>query len=144
VQVPEQVVVERGANANEALAVIDQKPDLELDAGQLRDRQPIDAFSQRGASDRQRVDAIGLAASATRPTLVGHQSRRNANDALAVDDQEPLERAGDVPAVLQRPDTFGSQAARPLKRRREAPLADVDRSVAAQLAGERGDRRDRV
>jgi hypothetical protein len=40
--------------------VIDQQPDLELDAGQLRDRQPIDAFPQRGARDRDRVDPIGL------------------------------------------------------------------------------------
>ena len=33
---PEQVVIERGAHANEPFAVIDQQPDVELDAGQLR------------------------------------------------------------------------------------------------------------
>jgi len=38
VQVPEQIVVECGAHPNEPFAVIDQQPDVELDAGQLGDR----------------------------------------------------------------------------------------------------------
>jgi hypothetical protein len=36
VQVPEQVVVERDATADQPFAVIDQQPDIELDARQLR------------------------------------------------------------------------------------------------------------
>ena len=45
-QVPEQVVVERDAAADQSFAVIDQQPDVELDAGEL-----------------EAVDAIGLPAS---------------------------------------------------------------------------------
>ena len=52
-----------------------------------------------------------------------------------MDEQEPLERAGDVPAVLQRPDPLGAQAARPIQRRGEAALADLDGLLAEQLAG---------
>jgi hypothetical protein len=38
VPVPEQIVVERGAHPNEPCAVVDQQPDVELDAGQLGGR----------------------------------------------------------------------------------------------------------
>jgi hypothetical protein len=42
--------------------MIDQQPDVELDAGQLRDREPLDAFPECRAGDGERVDAVGLAA----------------------------------------------------------------------------------
>jgi hypothetical protein len=58
VQVPEQVVIERGAHADEPLAVIDEQPDVEFDAGELGDGQPLDAFAQRRAGDGERVDAV--------------------------------------------------------------------------------------
>ena len=57
-QVPEQVVVERGAHPNEPFAVVDQQPDVELDAGQLGHRQPVNAFPERSAGDSHRVDAV--------------------------------------------------------------------------------------
>src|SRR5215207_6558444 len=60
VQVPEQIVVECGAHPNEPFAVIDQQPDVELDAGQLGDRQPVNAFPERSAGDSHRVDQVGL------------------------------------------------------------------------------------
>ena len=90
---PEQVVVERGAHPDETLAVIDEQPDVELDAGQLGDRQPLDALAQRGAGDGERVDQVGLAAVAAAAPLAGHQPRRDPDDALATDEQEPLEGA---------------------------------------------------
>ena len=141
---PEQVVVERGAHPDQPFAVIDQQPDVELDAGQLGDRQPLDAFAQRRAGDGERVDAVGLAALAAAAALAGHQPRRDPDDALAADEQEPLEGARDVPAVLQRPDPLVAQPARPVQRRGEPALTDLDRLVAQQLAGARGDRGDRV
>jgi hypothetical protein len=94
VQVPEQVVVERGAHAHESLAVIDEQSDVELHAGQLGDGQPRDAVSQRGARDGNRMDPVGLAAIAAIAALAGDQPRRHPNDALAQDHEEPLERAG--------------------------------------------------
>jgi hypothetical protein len=57
-QVPEQVVVERGAHPDQPFAVIDQQPDVEFDAGELGDRQPLDAFPERRAGDGKRVDAV--------------------------------------------------------------------------------------
>ena len=128
VQVPEQVVVERGAHPDEPFAVIDQQPDVELDAGQLGDRQPLDALAQRRAGDGDRVDAVGLAALAAAAALAGHQPGRDPDDALAADEQEPLEGARDMPAVLQRPHPLVAQAARPIQRRGEPALADRDRS----------------
>ena len=62
VQIPLQRAVERHARANQPLAVIDQQPQIELRPGQRGGRQRLNAGGQRGASDRDRVDAIGLAA----------------------------------------------------------------------------------
>jgi hypothetical protein len=39
-----KVVIERGAHPNERFAVINEQPDVELDAGQFGDWQPIDAL----------------------------------------------------------------------------------------------------
>ena len=107
------VVVERDALADEPFAVIDQQPEVELGPGQLRDRQRLEAFAQRGAGDGERVDAVGLAALAAARARAGHQPGRDPDDALAAGDQEPLEGARDVPAVLQRPDPLAAEAARP-------------------------------
>ncbi len=76
---------------------------------------------------------------------VGHQLRRDANDALAAADQKPLERAGDVPAVLQRPDSIARRDRAPIGAARANPRAPTaDRLLAEHLAGRRGDRGDRV
>ena len=56
-----------------------------------RHRQPVDAFAQRGAGDRDRVDAVGLSAVATTAALAGHQPRRDPDHAFAMDKQKPLE-----------------------------------------------------
>ena len=141
---PEQIVVERGAHPNQPFAVIDQQPDVELDAGQLGHRQPVNAFPERSAGDGHRVDAVGLAAVATTAALAGHQPRRDPDHALAMNEQEPLEGTGNVPAVLQRPHPLVLQAARPVQRRREASITNRDRLVAQQLAADGGDRGDRV
>jgi hypothetical protein len=90
------------------------------------------------------VDAIRLVAVATCPALAGHQPRRNPNHALAVNEQEPLEGARDMPAVLQRPHSLSAQIARPTQCFCEAAVADLDRLVAQQLARPGGHRGDRV
>jgi hypothetical protein len=115
VQVPEQVVVERGAHPHEPFAVIDQQPDVELDAGQLGDRQPLHALAQGRAGDGQRVDAVGLTAITAGAALAGHQPGRHANDALAADEQEPLEGTGHMATVLQRPHPTVAQPPGPLQ-----------------------------
>jgi hypothetical protein len=144
VQVPLQIVVERDAGPDQSLAVIDQQPQIELDAGQLGGRQVLDAFAQRCPGDGQRVDAIGLAALAASASRLAHQLGRDAEDALAVADQEPLQRAGHVPAVLQRPDSLVVECASPVEQLQEPLVADPDRCVVDEFARGRGDRRDRV
>ena len=141
VQLPAQIVDQRGALLDEPLAVIDEQPDVELGPGQLRDRQRVEAFAQRRAGDRDGVDAIGLARARARSARAGHQLRRDANDALAAREQEPLQRARDVPAVLKRPDPLAADAARPAQqlteraRRRARPSRRrARRPVAASTA----------
>jgi hypothetical protein len=104
VQVPKQIVVERGAHAHGPLSVIDQQPDVELDAGQLGRGQPTETFAQRSPCDGNRVDAVGLAAVTAGAPLTGHQPGGDPDDALAVDEQESLEGARHMATVLQRPD----------------------------------------
>src|SRR5512133_4225971 len=131
---PEHVARERGAHANEPLAVIDQQPQVELDAGQLRDGQALDSFAQRRPSDGDGVDAIRLAAVAPAATRARHQPRPDTNDALAMNEQEPLEGARDVTTVLQRPEALIADRAGPIKRHGKPLIADLDRLLAAQLA----------
>ena len=44
--------------ADEAFAVIDQQPQIELEPIQVRGRQRVDPFAQRRAGDGDRVDAV--------------------------------------------------------------------------------------
>ena len=46
---PEQIVDQRGALVDQALAVIDEQPDLQLDARQAGGRQPAGSFGDRRA-----------------------------------------------------------------------------------------------
>ena len=103
----------RGAHPDQPFAVIDQQPDVELDARQLGDRQPTESLSQRGAGDGERVNAVRLAAFAAAAPFAGHQPGRDPDDALAASEQEPLEGARDMAAVLQRPHPLSAQAPAP-------------------------------
>ena len=137
VQMPLQRVVDRDPRANEALAVIDQQPQVELGPVQVRGRQRVETFTQRGPGDRERVDAVGLAAPAGLAPRPGHQRRVHPQNPFAALDQKPLQRARDMPAVLDRPDALVAQAARPCSSA-AAPLApDGDRLLAEQLARRR-------
>jgi hypothetical protein len=107
-------------------------------------RERLDAFGQRGSRDGERVDAIGLAALATRPPRVGHQPRWHPDDAFAASDQKPFEGARDVAAVLQRPDTLDAQSPRPLQHLVESAGPDRRRLVTEHLARRRRDTGDGV
>ena len=95
----------------------------------------------RGAGDRECVDRIGLAALARPAPAAGHQLRRHAHDALAAREQEALELAGDVPAVLDRPDALLIERPRPGQHALVPGGRRLDRLAALQLAGLRADRR---
>jgi hypothetical protein len=70
--------------------MINQQPDVELNSGQLCDWEALQTFSKRGPGDRDRVDAIRLAAIAAAATLARGQPCRDADDALAMGEQKPL------------------------------------------------------
>jgi hypothetical protein len=144
VQMPEQRAVELDAMADEALSVIDQQPQVELGAVQVRSREGLQTLLQRGAGNVERVDWVRLAALASALARLGGQVRRDPQHPLAALDQKPLERAGNVPAVLQRPHPLAINTARPLQQRAEPTAADRDGLLAEQLAGWRCDRGDRV
>src|SRR5215207_8734251 len=110
---PLQRAVELDAVADEALAVVDQQPQIELWPGKLCGRKGLKPFLQRGAGDTERVDAIRLAALASAPARVRRQVRRDPQHALAALDQKPLQRARHVPAILKRPHSLAVEAARP-------------------------------
>jgi hypothetical protein len=49
-------------DADQALAMVDQQADVELDTGQRRRRQRLDSRRQGRARDRDRIDLIALTA----------------------------------------------------------------------------------
>jgi hypothetical protein len=113
VQMPLQRVVERNALADQPLAMVDEQPQIEFRALQLRRRRGIQAFAQRRPRDRDRVDAVGLPALTTATPCVGHQPRRDAHNTFSTLDQESLEGARHMPAVLQCLHPFAAELARP-------------------------------
>src|SRR4029079_18801650 len=144
VQVPLQRVVEPHALADQTVAMIDQQPHIELGPVKLRAWQLAEAFAQGRAGDGERVDAIGLTALARAAAGVAHELGRDPHHAFAAADQETLERAGDVSAILQRPRPLTAETPRPTQELREAASADSDGLLALQLAGARSDCGDRV
>jgi hypothetical protein len=83
--------------------VIEQQPDLHRLLVQIRDRELLDVVLDDRASDRQRVDLIGLARLAFALARSAHPLRRDPHDPLACCQQRLLEPPRDVPAVLKRP-----------------------------------------
>jgi hypothetical protein len=144
VQMPQQGAVELHAMANESLAVVDEQPQIELGPLQVRGREGLQAFLQRDAGDVERVDGIRLAALTGAAARVRGQMGRDPQHPLAALDQKPLQRPRDVPAVLKRPHPLAVEAARPHQQRAEPATTDRDGLLAHQLAGNRGDRGDRV
>ena len=122
---------------DEPLAMIDQQPDIELGARPAARRAACRGPRGSRRARSRRVDRVGLAALASALARAGHQLGRHAHDALAAREQEPLQRAGDVPAVLDRP--------HPLCRR--APRAHISsssndrRAAADRPCGDRAARR---
>ncbi len=135
VQVPAQAALVIGAGANEVLAMVEQQLDLHRLLVEIGGRQVLDSLLQRRPGDVGGVDRIGLATLARALARFAHQFRGDPDDPLAVCDQEALQAAGDVPAVLDRPDPLGVQAASPVEVLGEAGLAGGRSQLVDQLAG---------
>ena len=124
VQVPLQRAVERHPGADQALAVIDQQADVELDTGQRRRRQRLDPGRQRGARDRHRVDLIGLPALTARPSTAPPSAASRRAQRVHRD------RARSAPA---RPKRAGSPPRpRPADHRARAPSPTTSRTHAGR------------
>ncbi len=70
---PLQRVVDRDPLMDQSLAVIDQQPQVELGAVQMRCGQRVQTFAQCGSGDGERVDAVGLPAPARLAPRRRHQ-----------------------------------------------------------------------
>jgi hypothetical protein len=77
------------AVADQALAVIDEQPQVELGPIKVCGREGLQPFLQRGASDVERVDRIRLPALPGALSRIRRQLRRDPQHALAALDQEP-------------------------------------------------------
>ena len=137
---PAQPLLIAAAGGDQVLAVVDQQANVERGAVQVRAGELLDSFLERGAGDAERVDRVRLAALARGAPGAGHVLRRDAHDPLAAGDQEPLERAGDVPAVLDRPHPLCVERPRPPQQLAERALARRHGQLAARGGGERVDR----
>ena len=133
VQMPLQRVVDRDALTDQALAVIDQQPEIELGPIQMRGRQRVQALAQRSAGDCERVDAVGLATSTRLAPRRRHQRAVHAQNPLAALDQEALERTRDVSAILKRPHALVAQITSPAQQHRGALRTGLNRLLAEQF-----------
>src|SRR5665213_3778522 len=84
--------------------MIEQQLDLHRPLVQVRGGEGLYSLSECGSGDRARVDRVGLPTRSLLPAFSGGQVRRDPDDALSGGYEEPLEGAGQVPAVLQCPD----------------------------------------
>ena len=106
-----------------------EQPDLELGPGQARLRESLHALAQGSASDRESIDRIGLPALANNATGISHQPRRQPHDGLASIEQEPLQRAGHMPNILDHPNPFTIKLATPVDELTEAVASRAHRSL---------------
>ncbi len=140
-QLPAQVVDQRGALPDQPLAMIAEATDLQRRVVQIRGRERVDAFADRDPRDGQRVDLIRLARLAPAAPSGAGQPGRDAHDPLAAGDQEPLQASGDMPAVLNRPHAGLIEGACPGQHGAQPGLACRHGPHRDPPAGELGHRR---
>ena len=133
VQVPAQAALDARALGDQVGAVVGEQAQLALGAGEARLRQV--RLAQGGAGDRGGVDGVALAAGPRTGTGLGHQLRWHAHAGLATRDEEALEAAGEVAAVLEREAALGRERARPAEQARLAGVRGLHRELAKKLAG---------
>jgi hypothetical protein len=111
VQQPAQAVLGLTALTHQRFAMVNQQ--LDVTSRPIFDRGREVVVRERGAGDRQRVDAVGLPIRATAAARARHQLGRHAQHPLAARDQEPLQTAADSPNVLNRPRALAVQGLGP-------------------------------
>ena len=109
---PAQPIGQAGAFTDDLVAVVVQRPDLERLLVQVRDRERVNAFPERRASDRGGIDRIGLSRLAHGPPGGLSQSRRDPDHSLPAGHKPALQPPGHVPAILKRPNALGVELGR--------------------------------
>jgi hypothetical protein len=100
--VPAQTLLRPTPLVDEVVSVVDQQ--LQLAQPSLLGPWPIEqGLAQRSPRDGERVDQVRLAAHPATPPLRCGQPRRHPDQALPLTLQPPLQAAGHMPTVLQRP-----------------------------------------
>jgi hypothetical protein len=141
--VPAQPVDDPGAFGDQVLSVIDQQAQvasgpIEAGGGQV-------GLLQRSSGHGQRVDGVGLPVGPRRFPGGRHHLGRHPDQAFPSGEEVTLETAGEVPAVLHRPDPLVREAVGPLQEaemvlrrgldrllaQRSSPLVDGDHGVGA-------------
>ena len=111
-QVPAQPLLGPPPLVDQVVAVVDQQLQL-AQALLTRPRMIEPRLAQRRPGDRECVDRVRLAARAASTALRRHQLRRHPHQRLARLQQRPLERPGQLSAVLNSPGALARQRARP-------------------------------
>ena len=127
-QMPAQPVDRAGALGDELVAIVAEQADLHRLLVEERGREPLDTVSDRGAGDRERVDRdptsrFALALRGRSPVSAGGTLTTRSPAATSARSR----RAGDVPAVLDRPHPLLAErrratAARRARRRRSPAI----------------------
>jgi hypothetical protein len=141
---PAQPLLILGAGVDYVVAMIGEQPDIERPPVEVRAWEVLEPLFQRCSGDRERVDRVGLPALTRGSASARHVLRSDPHDALAARDEEPLERAAHVPAVLDRPDPLAVELARPPQQFAEASMARRRGQLATRPGGQRVDRATRV
>ena len=112
--------------------MVGEKPDLPLGLCEKRGRQG--GLAQEGTGDGKRFDRSRLASRTSPLARLRHQLWRDPYDTLAAGEQEALERARHMTAVLERSHPLLIQGAPPEKQLPMPRLARGDRALSDELA----------
>ena len=103
VQMPAQPLLILAASGDEILAMVDQQANVERRAVEVRAGEILDPSLSAARATLNASIESDLPRSRDERRAPAMCFGRDAHDPLAAGDQEPLERAGHVPAVLDRP-----------------------------------------
>ena len=109
---PTQPLVRAPALVDEVVAVVDEQLQVAEDL-LVRPRPAQLRLPQRRPGDRERVDRVRLPARSAGAPFRRHQLRRHPHNVFRGLEQLPLEPAGELPTVLERPQPLLAEPARP-------------------------------
>src|SRR5438105_3387336 len=139
-QVPTQPLLRPAPSVDEIVAMVNKQ--LQITKNLLVDARPTQVrLPQRCACDRERVDRVRLATRAARPSFRHRQLRRHPHQLLTRREQQPLQPARQLPAILNCPQPLIAVRRRPAEQLIAADYRDLLAEPTARLVdGDSGDR----